>query len=188
MGEHNLLTEVDCQSETFCADPVQEIPVEKFIKHPEFNRLQKRHDIALIRLSTDALTSRNNIETICLPTDAVNDVEKVVKPNPKTIIPFTISGFGKLEDGRQSDILQMAFVPFVSNAECVKQYEAAPMVRIQREYLCAGGRNKTDTCHGNAVLNLISINILILIYVKETVVDLFLRLEKREIELCFMVS
>ena len=150
LGEHNLLTDRDCQSSTFCADPVQEIAVEKFIKHPEFNRIKKRHDIALIRLATAADTSRNNIETICLPTDAVNDVDLVVRPKPKVEIPFTISGFGKLEDGKQSDILQMAFVPYVTNAECIEKYSTTAAVTIHKEYLCAGGRNKTDTCHGNA--------------------------------------
>lgn len=153
LGEHTISTEIDCQDNN-CAAAVQEIAIEKFIKHPEFNKGAKRNDIALVRLAAAADISRNNIETICLPTDANNDVERVVRPNPTTNRPLTISGFGKREDGRQTDVLQKAFVPYVSNEECAKKYEG--QLTIHKEYLCAGGQNKTDTCHGNAKFILIS--------------------------------
>lgn len=91
LGELNLITEVDCQNSNFCADPVQDIAVEKFIKHPEFNRSEKRNVIALIRLAVAADTSRNNIGTICLPTDAIYDVERVLKPNSKAQPPLVIT-------------------------------------------------------------------------------------------------
>lgn len=151
LGEHNRLTEIDCQSSNFCADPVQEIAIEIFIKHPEFNRIQKLNDFALVRLAAAADTSRNNINTICLPTDALNDVERSLRANPTTQNPLTITSFSKLGTGNRSDILQRALLPFVTNAECVKSYEEAPYVTIYKEYFCVGGKSK-NMCIGKKII------------------------------------
>lgn len=131
------------------ADPVQDIDVEKVIKHPNFTKAQKRNDIALVKLQVAAETTRNNIETICLPTSLQNDIEIVLMKNPK--IPLTISGFGRLGNGARegSDVLQKAYVPFVKLTDCRNRY-AADRIPIHDEYLCAGGHNKTDTCPGDS--------------------------------------
>lgn len=54
LGEHNLDNKEDCyifDSERICADPVQDIDVEKIIRHAQFNGRQYNiNDIALIRL------------------------------------------------------------------------------------------------------------------------------------------
>lgn len=126
------------------ADPVQDIDVEVSIKHPNFIKNQKKNDIALLKLKTEAETSRNNIETICLPVGSSNDIEMVVLRNPR--IPMTISGFGRLGNGARdgSDVLMKANVPFLKQQDCRDRY-ALDNIPIHDEYLCAGGHNKTDT-------------------------------------------
>lgn len=53
------------------------------------------------------------------------------------------------ENGKKSDVLLQANVPFVSNSECQKIF-APTRVQIPNTYLCAGGVNKTDSCYGDS--------------------------------------
>lgn len=50
LGEYDTSTNEDCVDGD-CADPVQTIPIEDIITHPEYNPKTSRHDIALIRLA-----------------------------------------------------------------------------------------------------------------------------------------
>lgn len=59
MGEYDIDTEIDCQTvddETFCSEPVQDIPVETINFHPSYDRPKWTNDIAVIRLSRAANT------------------------------------------------------------------------------------------------------------------------------------
>lgn len=126
--------------------------IAKTIKHPQFDKFNKQNDIALIKLSTLALTSQNNIKTVCLPIDAADDIEVVLRKNVKNPQPMTISGFGKLGNGNNqltANILQKAFVPFVKQDECQKKYEQYKL-KIDQKQFCAGGQNITDTCRGDS--------------------------------------
>lgn len=65
MGEYNITSEKDCEfhddNEVNCADPVQNIPIEKWIIHPEFNgKISGGADIALLRLSEPAKVYQSN--------------------------------------------------------------------------------------------------------------------------------
>lgn len=40
-------------------------------------------------------------------------------------------------------------MPFVSSADCSRKF-AAVNLKTYDTYLCAGGKNKTDTCHGDS--------------------------------------
>ena len=62
MGEHDLDTEKDCEEideDNFsCAEPVQNILVEKIITHQEYNKGEgtlHENDIALLRLASPAI-------------------------------------------------------------------------------------------------------------------------------------
>ncbi|XP_018568472.1 serine protease easter-like [Anoplophora glabripennis] len=56
VGEHNILTKTDCETledgSTRCADPVQDLAIEKVIPHPNFNISVISNDIALLKVST----------------------------------------------------------------------------------------------------------------------------------------
>lgn len=58
-------------------------------------------------------------------------------------------GWGRVESGKQSDVLMKAHVPYISNSQCIQRFAPAN-VRVYETYLCAGGKNKTDTCNGDS--------------------------------------
>ena len=59
MGEHDLENLKDCEevdeNDIDCADPVQDIMVEKIITHPKYDSINYFNDIALLRLATAAV-------------------------------------------------------------------------------------------------------------------------------------
>lgn len=56
-------------------------------------------------------------------------------------------GWGFLENGERSDVLMKATVPLVSMNQCATLFKT---LSVYTSYLCAGGHNKTDTCHGDS--------------------------------------
>lgn len=54
-----------------------------------------------------------------------------------------------MENGLPSDVLVKAHVPFLPNEDCVQRFKSANL-KIYETYLCAGGKNKTDTCQGDS--------------------------------------
>lgn len=93
LGEHTLSTTYDCDDFGVCADPVQDIDIESSIKHSEFLSSARVNNIALVKLKTPADMTKNNVQTICLPTAPENELGKV-KIFGK---PFVIAG-RNLED------------------------------------------------------------------------------------------
>lgn len=70
-----------------CADPVQDIKIEKKIKHPDYKRSAgQKNDIAVLKLSSPADTTKNNVKTICLPTTDATGIEKVKSMKTPLII------------------------------------------------------------------------------------------------------
>lgn len=55
VGEHNILTSVDCEEQldgsTKCNGPVQDLTIEQVIAHPRFNSSDRTNDIGLLRVS-----------------------------------------------------------------------------------------------------------------------------------------
>ncbi|XP_070490271.1 CLIP domain-containing serine protease B9-like isoform X2 [Chironomus tepperi] len=142
LGEHTISKETDCDELGACADPVQDIAIEKKIKHPSYKRASApKNDIAILKLVSPADTTKNNVKTICLPTTEATDIE-TVKSKKTTLI---ITGWGKVGSGNQADVLQKAYVPYVENSDCARTF-AREKIDIFPTYLCAGGHNKTDTC------------------------------------------
>lgn len=135
LGEHTKSTQRDCVfnkgKELYCADPIQEIRVtpSDFIIHKDFNYINFKDDIALIRLPVLARTNQNNIKTICLP----------FKPDP--IIPtLTVIGFGRTERSLQtSDVLRKVHLELMKNEECVKLLPLTPASKLDHKQICGGG-------------------------------------------------
>ncbi|CRK88224.1 CLUMA_CG002005, isoform A [Clunio marinus] len=156
LGEHKISTEVDCiddckgsrdkNCEPDCLDPVQDIEIEDSYRHQQYIKHLRINDIALLRLRTPADTSRNNVETICLPTESVNQIENI---DENVRSKMLISGWGKVESGEASDVLLKAYVPLMDNNNCNQRFSRIN-VNIHDTYLCAGGFNKTDTCRGDS--------------------------------------
>ena len=51
LGEHNLKTKIDCDEENQCAEPYQEIGIEKVIVYEAFQKGYTHDDIAIIKLN-----------------------------------------------------------------------------------------------------------------------------------------
>lgn len=65
----------DCDANGKCLDPVQDILIEKAIRHDKYDNQRKINDIALLRLATPADTTKRGVKTICLPTTADNQLD-----------------------------------------------------------------------------------------------------------------
>jgi secreted trypsin-like serine protease len=140
LGEHKISTDIDCDFDNVCQDPVQDIAIETATKHPNYSNFKKTNDIAIIRLKTAADVTKRNVKTICLPTSANNQIGVI---DEKIREKMVITGWGKIESGKASDVLMRAYVPFVKNEECSNRFADAGLP-IYETYLCAGGKNKTD--------------------------------------------
>lgn len=80
MGEHDISKERDCESDgKNCLDPVQDIDIEKAIKHAAYDSVKKTNDIALVRMKLAADLTKNNVRTICLPTTPETQISRVDK-------------------------------------------------------------------------------------------------------------
>lgn len=111
-GEHTIGNVTDCDSDGICADPVQDIDVEDKIKHPKYSAAKKINDIALLRLSKSVDLKKNNVGTICLPIDPVNQIDNLEGPFKSKML---IAGFGKVGNtDKGSDVLMKAYVPFLT--------------------------------------------------------------------------
>jgi len=147
LGEHDTSTVTDCNAEGVCLDPVQDIDIEKMIKHEKYDRVKKINDIALLRLATAADTTKDNVRTICLPIDSESSLEKLAENVKRNM---TIAGWGKIGNrvNQRSDVLMKASVGFIPLAECSQKF-AEDKIPVYVTYLCAGQLNqKIDTCQG----------------------------------------
>lgn len=60
-----------------------------------------------------------------------------------------MTGWGATESGRGSDELLKVEVPIIPEADCKKPYAKTP-AKINHLQICAGGRNKKDSCSGDS--------------------------------------
>lgn len=120
---------------------IQDIDVEKTITHAEHDSVQKVHDIALVKLKTYAIRT-NNVDTVCLPVDPKQYLDKVLKEENK-VLRLTIAGWGTTENsGRSSsDVLMHAHVPYLTSVECGEKFRQLSTkyksirIHIQRNHL-----------------------------------------------------
>ncbi|XP_072929942.1 CLIP domain-containing serine protease HP8-like [Epargyreus clarus] len=143
LGEYNITSKVDCNFEE-CAPPVQDVPIEELITHPQYNPIDgnEQYDIALIRLKYDA-TYNDFVKPICLPNSAVL--------RDSTFVDFTleVAGWGKTERRSFSDVKLKVALPVRSQEDCRNVYKKASK-EISDRQLCAGGDKGQDSCRGDS--------------------------------------
>lgn len=94
LGEWNIDTDVDCQFNAYCSDPIRDIPIAEVIPHDSYRQSfqQPNNDIALIRLARPVRFT-TWISPICIP--AAKDLRHKNFEGSK----FTVAGWGKTENG-----------------------------------------------------------------------------------------
>ncbi|CAH1116597.1 unnamed protein product [Phaedon cochleariae] len=146
VGEYNIQTKIDCEltrkNEQKCSEPVQDLVIEEILVHPGFNGTVIQNDIGLLRVSRMNLTVAN-VRPVCLPVDTARGTDL----NGKQII---VTGWGADATGHTSMILQKVELPIVDLTECQNIYKAENRAKISIKQLCAGGRNRKDSCRGDS--------------------------------------
>lgn len=89
LGEHNLLTDQDCDIDE-CAPPVVNIPVAETIVHENYKAAKNDDDIALIRVA-HPITFTDWVKPICLP------VADKLRQKDFVGVELDVVGFGKTE-------------------------------------------------------------------------------------------
>ncbi|KAK5645625.1 hypothetical protein RI129_004089 [Pyrocoelia pectoralis] len=149
LGEYNTKKAEDCVesgSLEECADPVQDIPIESKIKHPQYNRRYGFNDIALIKLVREAIFT-DFVRPICLPTSD-RQLAKVGE-----IMQF--SGFGKLTpNGMYTNVKKKILGVLLSNEQCRKYFgnmtEPSPNVIENSICIREHHENAVHICEGDS--------------------------------------
>ena len=145
VGEWDQSTEKDCvmPEMTNCAPPVQNIRVESYKVHEMYNDALSVNDIMVIKLEHKVKYARN-IKTICLPTNENEILSKSID-----LQKLTISGWGKTEHKKISNILLYADIPYLPLEKCKEtMIEDGIETILYESHICAGGHNLTDSCQG----------------------------------------
>lgn len=134
LGELDERKDPDCDEESVCAGPVQDLSIEKTIPHSDYSFTKNaiRNDIALLRLSSPANIKQKNIKTICLPFQ---------QETTKGPFPWIVVGWGATENSTASPILKKAILPPIKTEDCISKY-AELKFAIDQSHLCAGGKGK----------------------------------------------
>ncbi|KAK3909564.1 Serine protease easter [Frankliniella fusca] len=152
LGEHDTKTSPDCKTdilsptqEQICADRAIDIPVERDIAYPEYNKRDPNHyhDIALVRLSRD-VDFTEWIQPICVPVSQEQKTKSYVGKK------LWVAGWGKTETKSESDVKLKLAVPVVSRSDCASVYSKASVELNDNSQLCAGGEKGRDSCNGDS--------------------------------------
>ncbi|CAO1430949.1 unnamed protein product [Diamesa tonsa] len=145
VGEWDLSTEKDCVDNEACAPPVQDIKVEKYKLHGMYNDALSVNDIMMIKLE-HKVTYDRNVKTICLPTNENELITKTIE-----IKELVISGWGKTEHKKASDVLLFAEVPYLPLDGCKQRMkeDRIPLI-LYESHICAGGADLKDSCSGDS--------------------------------------
>ncbi|XP_058822246.1 CLIP domain-containing serine protease B4-like [Topomyia yanbarensis] len=145
LGEWDFEADPDCNEDEDCAPPVQEFDLEKIIPHEEFSvrDMNKEHDIALVRLSKEAIIG-NYVKPICVPEPG--DVESDQLYDGIMVA----SGWGKTENASFSRYKLYTKLWAVDYFECKAAYGKALRVQLGLGQFCAGSDDGRDTCNGDS--------------------------------------
>jgi hypothetical protein len=128
LGEQKLATRFNCDLNPHsedCRNVIQDIDVEKYFVHDDYDAKRHLNDIALIKLAAPVDLRRKNIRTICLPT-----TEGLIKMKPQELI---VTGWKKSD----SEKLYQAHISRVDRAECSKRYQdSGIMFEIDESMIC----------------------------------------------------
>ncbi|KAH8252929.1 hypothetical protein KR032_002743, partial [Drosophila birchii] len=158
LGEHSISTEEDCKAVdkyVHCLPAPQDIAIEDTIVHKDFNTNIYVYDIALIRLKTPAMITREfsplpivssedcplaeYVRTICLP--LYEDVQHSIRR--RTVQHVT--GWGVQNDGKQSDVPNEAFINRLPPNAC----HFGRHIQLLENQMCFNASH-TDSCAGDS--------------------------------------
>ncbi|XP_053671281.1 CLIP domain-containing serine protease B4-like [Anopheles nili] len=145
LGEWDLESDSDCATRydgTICADPVQDIAIEKILVHPNYRAtlMEVKNDIAQLRLARSAQLN-DYVQPICLPLDAEAQTKSYDDQR------FVVAGWGQTEEALQSRYKLFVGVTGVTESTCRLRY---PQANIDHTQVCAGGTANKDSCRGDS--------------------------------------
>ncbi|XP_055534263.1 CLIP domain-containing serine protease B4-like isoform X2 [Wyeomyia smithii] len=144
LGEWDLASDQDCNSESICTDPPIDVGIESMVSHEGFNKLTLINDVALIKLN-QSVNFTDFISPVCLP---FSETAKALDTDNTTFIAVgwgnTEHRNGTYEYGSRFKL----FVPLkgVDNVICDGTYDED----IIASQLCAGAEGGKDTCQGDS--------------------------------------
>lgn len=108
--------------------------------HEDFNRDTVRHDIALLKLSTN-MAFTTFIQPACLPMEDFSIVDKI----------GVVIGFGRTEDGQLSPFLKQARMEVPTTLDCLESNRDFYGLFLYEGNYCAGQlREKKAACAGDS--------------------------------------
>uniref|UniRef100_A0A182PBP8 Peptidase S1 domain-containing protein n=1 Tax=Anopheles epiroticus TaxID=199890 RepID=A0A182PBP8_9DIPT len=124
------------------SDYTQSHGVREVIVHPGFNVRRFKHDIALMKLTSN-ITMTAHVQPVCLWTMDSNQ-ELIVGKNG------TVLGFGLTEQDVVSEQLKQAMVAVVDTIACIANDRAAFGTYLTSEMFCGGGQQGVSACNGDS--------------------------------------
>ncbi|XP_067203996.1 CLIP domain-containing serine protease HP8-like [Linepithema humile] len=161
LGEHNTLTDPDCEKE-YCAEPVQDFLPESIVVHEDYDKPLFKNDIAIIRLNKPAVYNsefincsiliNDHVRVICMMSDEllkknfVGEMAEVAGWGIYDLIIFTSYRFA--DDPKPSIILQTIKLPIVEIDRCAKAFKS--YTTVDDKQMCVGGVLGQDSCGGDS--------------------------------------
>ncbi|CAH0728249.1 unnamed protein product, partial [Brenthis ino] len=148
VGDFNIRKQTYCQGvypNYVCQSKPQELRVEKSIVHKEYGKHPNLiNDIALLRVNKSIDFSLKNAKPICLP--VWKEIRNINLSGKASIV----AGWGLMDGGKRSDILQKVTIPIMPETECVNYFERDlnPKQSSHKSF-CAGETGK-DACNGDS--------------------------------------
>ncbi|KRT82250.1 Trypsin [Oryctes borbonicus] len=144
LGELDTRSNIDCEELngfTHCGDPFLDIPIEKKVIHENYNPINFKNDIALVKASNKIKFS-DYIQPICLPFNFNSNLTGTL---------LTASGWGTTASisSIHSSTLQYAFIRAWETKNCDNSLssEVRPLKDTQ---ICGNGANGQDACRGDS--------------------------------------
>ncbi|CAH0728251.1 unnamed protein product, partial [Brenthis ino] len=148
VGDFNIKKQRYCQGAYpyyECELKPQELQVEKPIVHEKYSKDHYLiNDIALLRVNKSIDFSFRNVKPICLP---VWKEIRNINLNGKASV---VAGWGLMDDGKRSDILQKVTIPIKPETECANYFSRdSNRKHSLHKIFCAGEIGK-DSCNGDS--------------------------------------
>ncbi|XP_016953156.1 serine protease grass [Drosophila biarmipes] len=137
LGEFDILTSLDC-SGSDCIPPSEEFVINLAIRHSDYSRTNRYHDIGLLRLSR-SVEYKAHIKPICLITNTAH------QPRIERLQRLVATGWGSGSPGSPSRILKSIRVTRVDRSECRRRY----LVDCRRDQICVS-HESGQSCSGDS--------------------------------------
>ena len=141
--------DIDSQIES---KPKQERTVASISVHPQFNKRQFYHDVALLHLEEDFVLDLH-LDVACLPHSPIDGSDNFIPSG------CVVTGWGdraELEASDRKDSAQPIMkavrnLPIVGHDECQQGFrdQVDQRFRLHDSFICAGGERGVDACTGD---------------------------------------